>query len=108
MKFGCGNTQHPILAVGRTGGSPARLTYGPNPSTSLSRRVCDGAIFCDAAAKGSDIGYRSYGSVRLGRGENNWVERRDVRSLHGSIDVATPHSEQLIPPPRAGFQPISD
>ena len=45
MKFGCGNTQHPILAVGRTGGSPARLTYGPNPSTSLFRRVCDMARY---------------------------------------------------------------
>ena len=36
--------------------------------------------------------------VRLGRHENNCVERREVHRCRRSIDVAAPHSERLSAP----------
>lgn len=59
----CGDTQHPILAIGRTGDSPARriarLTVardsGSKPLRPTPPNLRYSAIFCDAAADGFGI-----------------------------------------------------
>ena len=99
---------HPILAIGRTGDSPARRIARPrvrNPASPTSHRICDIARYSTTppptGSESSHIGQRSYGGVRLGRDENGHDERRDVRIRHQGIDVPASHCEQLSAPSRA-------
>ena len=87
------------------------LTMVRIPPRPTSGRVCDIARYSATQPRRgrSDVTLvtDAYGGVRLGRDENNCVERRDVHRCRRSIDVAAPHSERLSAPPRAGFQLVS-